>query len=203
MRRSNLERRKEGLPNPLGAHWDGKGTNFALFSSNAIEVEVCLFDESGERELSLRYRSEHTHIDGFRFDPGTILARESAVLEDIRSGAFRRVGRNGTINSAMSCGDFWRAEATVAELVPRISASADLFNHGGRQWQRDAGHELERPFDEMLRNAARRPRSEDGNQKAQPRQNRSDRHEQLRRSCSSSCLTTRRRRILVVADRHQ
>ena len=79
---------KEGLPNPLGAHWDGKGTNFALFSSNAIEVEVCLFDESGERELSLRYRSEHTHIDGFRFDPGTILARESAVLEDIRVGGF-------------------------------------------------------------------------------------------------------------------
>src|SRR6202789_4137109 len=43
---------EEGLPNPLGAHWDGSGTNFALFSANATKVEVCLFDESGERELS-------------------------------------------------------------------------------------------------------------------------------------------------------
>jgi isoamylase len=43
---------EEGLPYPLGAHWDGNGTNFALFSANATKVEVCLFDESGERELS-------------------------------------------------------------------------------------------------------------------------------------------------------
>ena len=43
---------EEGLPYPQGAHWDGKGTNFALFSANATKVEVCLFDETGERELS-------------------------------------------------------------------------------------------------------------------------------------------------------
>ena len=36
---------KEGLPYPLGATWDGNGTNFALFSANATKVEVCLFDE--------------------------------------------------------------------------------------------------------------------------------------------------------------
>ena len=39
---------KEGLPHPLGATWDGRGTNFALFSANATKVEVCLFDETGE-----------------------------------------------------------------------------------------------------------------------------------------------------------
>src|SRR5438445_77619 len=33
---------EEGLPYPLGAHWDGKGTNFALFSANAAKVEICL-----------------------------------------------------------------------------------------------------------------------------------------------------------------
>lgn len=29
--------------------------------------------------------------------------------------------------------DFWRAEATVAELAPRLSASGDLFDRGGRR----------------------------------------------------------------------
>jgi len=35
-----------GKPHPLGATWDGKGTNFALFSENAVAVELCLFDEA-------------------------------------------------------------------------------------------------------------------------------------------------------------
>src|ERR1700759_819698 len=35
---------EEGLPYPLGAHWSGNGTNFAVFSANATKVEVCLFD---------------------------------------------------------------------------------------------------------------------------------------------------------------
>src|SRR5438477_115025 len=35
----------------LGASWDGRGTNFALFSSNAQRVELCLFDSQGRREL--------------------------------------------------------------------------------------------------------------------------------------------------------
>ena len=30
-----------------GAIWDGKGTNFTLFSANATKVEVCLFDPRG------------------------------------------------------------------------------------------------------------------------------------------------------------
>ena len=32
-----------GKPYPLGATWDGKGVNFALFSENAEKVELCLF----------------------------------------------------------------------------------------------------------------------------------------------------------------
>src|SRR3954468_22522676 len=35
----------------LGASWDGRGTNFALFSANAQKVELCLFDNQGRREL--------------------------------------------------------------------------------------------------------------------------------------------------------
>ena len=40
-----------GEPQPLGATWDGRGTNFALFSANAEKVELCLFDRQGHREL--------------------------------------------------------------------------------------------------------------------------------------------------------
>ena len=34
-----------------GATWDGRGTNFALFSANAEKVELCLFDSHGRREI--------------------------------------------------------------------------------------------------------------------------------------------------------
>ena len=34
-----------GGPFPLGAKWDGQGTNFSLFSEHAERVELCLFDE--------------------------------------------------------------------------------------------------------------------------------------------------------------
>ncbi len=36
-----------GAAYPLGATWDGKGVNFALFSANATAVELCLFDPDG------------------------------------------------------------------------------------------------------------------------------------------------------------
>jgi isoamylase len=40
-----------GRPAPQGAHWDGEGVNFAMFSEHAEKVELCLFDPSGRREL--------------------------------------------------------------------------------------------------------------------------------------------------------
>jgi len=36
-----------GTPYPLGATWDGVGTNFSLFSEVADRVDLCLFDDSG------------------------------------------------------------------------------------------------------------------------------------------------------------
>ncbi|MDD5320119.1 MAG: hypothetical protein PHD43_05805 [Methylococcales bacterium] len=40
-----------GRPYPLGATWDGKGVNFALFSEHAELVELCLFDTKGRHEI--------------------------------------------------------------------------------------------------------------------------------------------------------
>jgi len=43
---------KPGTPYPLGATWDGRGVNFALFSENATKVELCLFDSPESRQES-------------------------------------------------------------------------------------------------------------------------------------------------------
>ncbi|HXR77470.1 MAG TPA: glycogen debranching protein GlgX [Bryobacteraceae bacterium] len=40
-----LSKTLPGSHYPLGATWDGMGVNFAIFSENATEIEVCLFDE--------------------------------------------------------------------------------------------------------------------------------------------------------------
>jgi isoamylase len=49
-----------GDPYPLGATWDGWGTNFALFSEVAERVELCLFDED-----DVESRIELTEVDAF------------------------------------------------------------------------------------------------------------------------------------------
>jgi glycogen operon protein len=49
-----------GRPHPLGATWDGKGVNFALFSAHAEKVELCLFDTSGTREIDRIPLPEYT-----------------------------------------------------------------------------------------------------------------------------------------------
>ena len=37
-----------GQPYPLGATFDGVGTNFSIFSESAERVELCLFDDAGD-----------------------------------------------------------------------------------------------------------------------------------------------------------
>ncbi|EPH7123303.1 glycogen debranching protein GlgX [Escherichia coli] len=37
-----------GKPAPLGAHYDGQGVNFTLFSAHAERVELCIFDANGQ-----------------------------------------------------------------------------------------------------------------------------------------------------------
>jgi isoamylase len=85
-----------GRPSPLGATWDGEGTNVALFSSGAESVEVCLFDDSGrETRIALEESTHHVWHGylpqvgpgqryGFRvagpFDPASGLRYNSAKL---------------------------------------------------------------------------------------------------------------------------
>ncbi|MGH3030413.1 MAG: glycogen debranching protein GlgX [Gaiellaceae bacterium] len=57
-----------GRPFPLGAAWDGRGTNFSLFSEHAERVELCLFDgEDRETRHELRERTAfnwHGYLPG-------------------------------------------------------------------------------------------------------------------------------------------
>ena len=51
-----------GTPYPLGATWDGRGTNFALFSENATGVRLCLFDTVSEAELQVPLHEVTAHV---------------------------------------------------------------------------------------------------------------------------------------------
>jgi isoamylase len=51
---------REGLPYPQGATWDGKGTNFAVFSAHATKVEVCVFDSRAQKEVDRVALPEYT-----------------------------------------------------------------------------------------------------------------------------------------------
>jgi isoamylase len=46
-----------GEPFPLGPLWDGRGTNFSLFSENAERVELCLFDGEHEERIEVHERT--------------------------------------------------------------------------------------------------------------------------------------------------
>lgn len=51
-----------GNPYPLGATWDKKGVNFALYAENATGVELCLFDaEKGKKEIHRIKFTERSH----------------------------------------------------------------------------------------------------------------------------------------------
>ena len=49
-----------GQPYPLGASYDGIGTNFAFFSEVAERVELCLFGKRGKEQ-----RLNMTEVDGY------------------------------------------------------------------------------------------------------------------------------------------
>lgn len=86
-----------GRPYPLGATWDGEGTNFAAFSSGARSVWLCLFDGDEEEEpvrlrpgvgqvwhaylpgvgpgqrYGIRCEGTYDPKRGLRYDPGKLL----------------------------------------------------------------------------------------------------------------------------------
>src|SRR5574337_1317926 len=112
---------------------------------------------------SLRYWVSEMRVDGFRFDLGTILAREPDGFRT-ESGFLKAVGQDPLLAEAKliaepwDCGpggyqvggfppgwaewndtfrdatrDFWRGVASAKTLAPRLCASPDKFNFRGRK----------------------------------------------------------------------
>lgn len=78
-----------GKPEPLGAHFDGKGVNFTLFSAHAERVELCVFDgEGNEHRYDLPARTGdtwHGYLAGGRPGDALWLSRSRSV--GARAGA--------------------------------------------------------------------------------------------------------------------
>ena len=112
---------------------------------------------------SLRYWQEETQVDGFRFDLGTILAREPNGF-DQQSGFLKVICQDPDLESVKRIAEpwdlgpggyqvgefppgwsewndkfrdavreFWTGGSSVGELVKRVCASADLYNRQGRK----------------------------------------------------------------------
>lgn len=80
-----------GYPFPLGATWDGNGVNFALYSENAMAVELCLFNAGDETTEALRIRVKertnhiwHIYIPGL--GPGQLYGYRVYGVYDPQAG---------------------------------------------------------------------------------------------------------------------
>ena len=112
---------------------------------------------------SLRYWVEQVHVDGFRFDLGTILAREPNGFDN-QSGFLKACSQDPVLNTVKliaepwDCGPggyqvgefppgwaewndkfrddargFWKGDRPASALTQRLCASGDIFNQQGRR----------------------------------------------------------------------
>jgi isoamylase len=119
-----------GRPFPIGATWDGGGTNFSVFSEHATRVELCLFEDGGNETriemhdrramnwhcylpgvgpgqcYGLRVHGPYAPAQGHRFNPAKLLIDPYAKAID------------GTVD--------WSQDASVMPYVVTGSADDDL-----------------------------------------------------------------------------
>jgi len=112
---------------------------------------------------SLRYWVQETHVDGFRFDLGTILARDPGGF-DARSGFLIACSQDPCLQSVKliaepwdigpggyqvggfppgwsewndkfrdTVRDFWRGAASAGDMARRVQGSGDIFDNKGRR----------------------------------------------------------------------
>ena len=112
---------------------------------------------------SLRYWVEDMQVDGFRFDLGTILAREPHGFDE-QSGFLKACSQDPVLSGVKLIAEpwdlgpggyqvggfppgwaewndkfrdeirnFWKGDANASVMAPRLCASADMFNRRGRK----------------------------------------------------------------------
>jgi glycogen operon protein len=143
------------LPDQKRYYVNDTGTGNTLNLSHTAVIEMVMD--------SLRYWVNELHVDGFRFDLGTILAREPDGFDN-QSGFLKACNQDPVLRSVKliaepwDCGpggyqvgrfppgwaewndryrdvtrDFWKAAASAKDIAPRLCASGDVFNHLGRR----------------------------------------------------------------------
>jgi glycogen operon protein len=112
---------------------------------------------------SLRYWVEQTHVDGFRFDLGTVLAREPDGFDN-QSGFLKACSQDPVLSNSKliaepwDCGpggyqvsqfppgwaewndrfrdtvrEWWKGDSIASDLTKRLCASGESFNYQGRR----------------------------------------------------------------------
>jgi isoamylase len=143
------------LPDQQRYYINDTGTGNTLNLSHVAVIEMVMD--------SLRYWVNELHVDGFRFDLGTILAREPDGFDN-QSGFLKACNQDPVLRTVKliaepwDCGpggyqvgafppgwaewndryrddtrDFWRSQLPASGMAPRLCASGDLFNHFGRR----------------------------------------------------------------------
>lgn len=67
---SEMQKIRPGSPRPLGATVTPEGTNFAVYSSAATAIEICLFDDSGDEPVQTYTLPAQTQRVWHGFIPG-------------------------------------------------------------------------------------------------------------------------------------
>ncbi|HEY9778776.1 MAG TPA: glycogen debranching protein GlgX [Leptolyngbyaceae cyanobacterium] len=147
---------------PLGSTWDGKGTNFALYSENATGVELCLFDrDDKETRLSLtevsnfvwhgyvpgigpgqrygyRVHGPYAPDEGHRFNPNKLLIDPYAKAIDSEVGTGPELF---SYSWDAPEGDLSFSDLDDAHLVPKSVVIDESFDWGDDKLLRTPWHE--------------------------------------------------------------
>jgi isoamylase len=153
-----------GRPFPLGAIWDGEGTNFSLFSENAERVELCLFDDDdretrveltdatafnwhcylpgigpGQR-YAYRVHGPYAPEHGHRFNGHKLLLDPyaKAIEGPIR---YERANTLPYVANGTPDADLEPDETDDAAAIPKCVVTDPIFDWEGDVWPRTPWHE--------------------------------------------------------------
>ena len=151
-----------GHPYPLGATYDGRGTNFALFAEHADAVRLCLFDEAGRetcieltevtafcwhaylpgvgpgQRYGYRVDGPYRPAEGLRYNPSKLLIDPYARAIE---GAVRWTPAVFGYTSAAGGGGSARSTVDSAPQVPRSVVTDPSFDWGDDRPLRVPWHE--------------------------------------------------------------
>lgn len=147
------DRLEAGSPYPLGASFDGLGVNFAVFSANAEQIDLCLFDATGRRELArlplpectdevwhgylpharpgllygFRAHGPYRPEEGHRFNPNKLLLDPYAKQ---LAGKVRWTDALHGYHVGSSRGDLSFDRRDSAQAMPKAVVTSDNFDWG-------------------------------------------------------------------------